>query len=120
MAKNLSTIIKGRSAVAGGSGIKGTWNCTPVVGDDYVAVDSYNASFDPITKKFTTDFTNVTVNQGVPVVGVVKTDLTFGALAPGQAKRLTMRVGTNFQTNRSANQNGYYIAGFFSAISYQC
>lgn len=113
MAKNLSTIIKGQSAVAGGSGIKGTWNCTPVVGDDYVAVDSYNASFDPITKKFTTDFTNVTVNQGVPVVGVVKTDLTFGALAPGQAKRLTMRVGTNFQTNRSANQNGYYIAGFF-------
>ena len=46
-----------------------------MVGDDYVAVDSYNASFDPITKKFTTDFTNVNALKNL----VIAEDNSFGA-----------------------------------------
>lgn len=91
MQRSLSDYIKGKGG-AGGSGIKGDWNCTPVVGAGFTAVDTYRAAYDPETKTVSADWTGVPFNAMTPVFGAIRTDMTLGNIDIDEVKKLSIKL----------------------------
>lgn len=89
MPKNLQDVLRGAGAAGG---IKGDWDVTPVVGA-FSVVDSYRATYDPITKIATADWSGiVSPSAGIPNFAVVRTDMQFGAMALNDIKKLPLVV----------------------------
>ena len=91
MAKNLLDVLKG--TLGGGAGIKGDWDCTPVVGTGFSIVDSYRATYNAETKIVSADWSSIpSVTAGQPYIAMVKTDLTFGSIALDEVKKLSLQI----------------------------
>lgn len=93
---NLKSILKGVPK-GGGSGIKGDWDCTPILGEAFQVMDAANATYDQETRTMVMPAPNE--EDFVPNdfnVGVVKTDLEFGTIPLGTTKKFAIRSSDDF------------------------
>ncbi len=91
MPKNLLDVLKG--TLGGGAGIKGDWDCTPIIGADFSVVDSYRATYNAETKIASADWSSIpTAAPGQPYIGMLKTDLTLGTISLNEVKKLSLQI----------------------------
>ena len=117
MSKNILQVIRGKAE--GGGGIKGTWDCTPITGDEFQIVDSFQATYDPLTKVAAGDWTGLTPTMGGVNFGVLKTDLALGNLAIGDVKKLMFSLTADILSPSEMTVGGlvFMPASFGSAAA---
>lgn len=86
--RNVQELLVGRNS----GGIKGVWDCTPVVDFNLTIDDLHNIAYDDQTSTFTTDWTGLT-GPGLGV-GVALSNITMDDLTVGSAKRFGIQTVT--------------------------